>query len=83
LTVDIAVRGSGFHIAREVHTKFASPRNPISRVPKEKIAEKTVGRELLRELEELKLFGPRVGEGPGGATVLVEGQGVVTFLLLF
>jgi hypothetical protein len=50
-----------------VHTRFASPRNPISRVSKGKIAEKIVGKGLPRELEELGLFGPRVCEGPGGS----------------
>jgi hypothetical protein len=43
LTVDIAVRGSGFLVAREVPIKFASPRSPTSRVPKGKTLEKTVG----------------------------------------
>jgi hypothetical protein len=43
LTVDIAVRGSGFLVAREVPIRLASPRNPTSRVPKGKFPEKTVG----------------------------------------
>jgi hypothetical protein len=43
LTVDIAVRDSGFLVAREMPIRPASPRKPTSRVPQGKFPEKTVG----------------------------------------
>jgi hypothetical protein len=53
LTVDHRGSGFGVSIAREVHTRFANPRNPISRLAKGDRREETVGKELPRELEEL------------------------------
>jgi hypothetical protein len=43
LTFDLAVRVSGFLVAREVPIRFASLRSPTSRVPKGRIPKKTVG----------------------------------------
>jgi hypothetical protein len=52
LTVDIGDRESESHIAREVRTRFASPRNPISDWRRGDRRKSTVGKELPRELEE-------------------------------
>jgi hypothetical protein len=50
---------------------FASPRNPISRLAKGKITEKsTVGKRLPRGVRRVVDSSGRVVEGPGGATVL-------------
>jgi hypothetical protein len=53
--------------------EFAKPREPILRqIRKGGSPEVTVGKELLGELEERRLFGPRLREGPGRATVPVR-----------
>jgi hypothetical protein len=75
LTVDIGDRDSEFHIAREVHTRFAI-REPDFPTGEGEIAEKcTVGKRLPRELEELcNSSGLCVVEGPGESDRAVEGR---------